>query len=635
MALNLSRNSKVFFTTNVDATTGVVNKGGFTPINTFEVQVLDGFSFSQNTSNETVTVSEAGTTPVRGQRSFNTALEPASFSFSSYLRPAKIGANLVGCEESVLWNAMFGDPDRAPAGQMYTVYTRVTSQPTFTYTAGASNAAATLTVSGFTHGLSANDVVRVVGIASISGSSDTTAVFSSFNSLARVTTVGGGTSVTLTYFVKPTADGATVTTITAPTFAFIKLNATALNSGSAQTLSYDSSLGRLTINGSTMPTFTAGTQVIINNITFSDTTPPTYQAVKDSVAKLNSSAKVVTSTASQLVLEYELRPLSAAELGTATEAFNVVTNTVPVLYFTPWASSSSTTGTTINSFVDNTFGAQTTTIFSNKNQLQKFGMLFLIDQVTYAIDNCVLGEVTVDFGIDAIATAAWSGQGTSVRQVSTDLVATVSDGATFFGAFTGTMTGSDGTTTTTIGNFYPKNTSAPYIANKLSTCSLEIVKSLTNSSGTTISAAGNSYTMPLTGGSITISNNPTYLTPAALATVNQPLTYFTGARSITGTLNAYLKTGTTNATGNLLADMLQAASATVEPVVAVMVDIGGSGNRTRVSFDMPASVVSVPNVDVQQVVSMSLTFNAQGYNAVAASYDIEKNNEIFIRYFAE
>jgi len=103
MSFNLIRNSRVFFTTNVNSETGVVATSGFTDVNTRELQVMDGFSFSQNTTAETVTLNEAGASPVRGQRSFNTALEPVDFSMSTYIRPADGGVNITA-EEAVLWN---------------------------------------------------------------------------------------------------------------------------------------------------------------------------------------------------------------------------------------------------------------------------------------------------------------------------------------------------------------------------------------------------------------------------------------------------------------------------------------------------------------------------------------------------
>jgi hypothetical protein len=107
MALNLVRNSRVFFTSNVDATTGEINKTGADSTNTVELQVLDGFQFSQNTNQDTITISEAGGAPVRGQRSFNTALAPVDFSMSTYIRPS-FATNVVSAEESVLWNALLG-----------------------------------------------------------------------------------------------------------------------------------------------------------------------------------------------------------------------------------------------------------------------------------------------------------------------------------------------------------------------------------------------------------------------------------------------------------------------------------------------------------------------------------------------
>jgi len=78
MALTLSRDAKVFLST--------VNTGWNTT-NTWEIKVLDGFSFSQSTSTQEVTLNEAGAAPNRGQKIFNTALDPVDVSFSTYVRP--------------------------------------------------------------------------------------------------------------------------------------------------------------------------------------------------------------------------------------------------------------------------------------------------------------------------------------------------------------------------------------------------------------------------------------------------------------------------------------------------------------------------------------------------------------------
>ena len=373
MSFNLIRNSRVFFTTNVNAETGVVAATGFLPTNTREIQVLDGFSFTQNTTAETVTLNEAGAAPVRGQRSFNTALEPVDFSMSTYMRPADGGVNIT-CEESVLWNAMFAtDP------------------------------------------------------------------------------IGGAN-----------------------------------------------------------PAWSEGT--------------------------------------------------SAATL--------VVAN-------------------------------------SQSHQLQKFGLIIVIDGVSYIIDNCALDTATVDFGLDAIAMVAWTGRGAILRQLA-GLTATSGTTVTFGGGLTGTARG--------------KDTTAPYIANKLST--LTVKKE--------IDGTGATYNVAITGGSLTIANNLTYLTPANLGVVNRPFTYFTGTRAISGTLNCYLRAGSSNTAG-LLADMLADSITDVDPAFYVQIEVGGAANATRVEFEMPGTVLTIPTVSTEQVVSTTINFTAQG--TATGAFDIGQSNELEVRYY--
>jgi hypothetical protein len=373
MSFNLIRNSRVFFTTNVNAETGVVASSGFLPTNTREIQVLDGFSFSQNTTAETVTLTEGGAAPVRGQRSFNTALEPVDFSMSTYMRPADGGTNITA-EESVLWNALF-----------------------------------------------ATDPI-------------------------------GGTN---------------------PAW----------------------------VEGITNCTLTAGN--------------------------------------------------------------------------------------------------------SQSHQLQKFGMIIVIDGVSYVIDNCALESATVDFGLDAIAMVAWAGRGAILRQIS-GLTATTGATVTLANGLTGTAKG--------------KNTTAPFIANKLSTLTLK----------KEIDGTGATYNVAITGGSLTIANNLTYLTPANLGVVNRPFTYFTGTRAISGSLNCYLRAGSTNSSG-LLADMLAGSTTDVDPAFSVQLEVGGATNATRVEFEMPAAVLTIPTVSTEQVVSTTINFTAQG--SAAGEFDIGIANELEVRYF--
>lgn len=500
MSLNLVRNSKVFFTTNVNTTTGKINPAGgaggvaFTSSNTFQLLVLDGFSFSQNVNNETVTVSEAGSTPTRGQRSFNTSLAPVDFSFSTYIRPSQLtsGAYTIECDESVLWNALFSSTEIA--------------ESTLTATA-------------------------------------VTAAYATTGTITLTATTG-------TFASPPAVD------------TIVQLGGIGVSGGDAAT-----------------------------------------------VKQINGVARVTTSTSTSVVFK-----LLGEYPGTA-QTLSLTSNTVK------YAVSSWHKNVGAN---DTTAFSSATSATSEKNQLQKFGLLFLVDNVLYAVDNCALNQVTIDFGIDQIATAQWTGQATAIRELSRAV--TVNSGGTGF-------SGGQDTDVGAAGAFKTANNSANFITNKLSTAKLVARKAI----GSSVSA-GNEYIIPITGGSVTINNNITYITPANLGVINLPITYFTGVRSITGTLNAYLRTpasGTTN-TGELFKDMITEASAgttsMIEPMFSAGIQIGGSGNAVRVELDMPTISLSVPSINVEQIVSVAMNFTAQG--ASGTTFDLTQPNELTVSYYA-
>jgi hypothetical protein len=238
---------------------------------------------------------------------------------------------------------------------------------------------------------------------------------------------------------------------------------------------------------------------------------------------------------------------------------------------------------------------------SNVHQLQKFGLVIVLDATTFVIDDCVVNTATIDFGLDAIASIQWAGQGKFLRQIATP---TFVDADTWSGSLAG--------------DFKTKVTTAPYIANKLSVVTLDSELS-----------GGTAYTLALTGGSLTITNNITYLTPANLGVVNQPATYFTGTRGITGTLNCYLRTGATNSAG-LMSALLTSSTTDVDPAFRAIIKVGGTG-ADRVEFDMPAIVLSIPSVNTEQVVSTAITFTAQG--SANSAFDIASANELTVRYY--
>ena len=107
MARSLSRSTRVFVSTlDKDG----FNLGAMDATNTFEIKVLDGYSFSQDVASTEVGVNEAGTDPVRGTLSFNTALNPVDVSFSTYVRGYN-DSGVGNCVEKILWASAMGDTD--------------------------------------------------------------------------------------------------------------------------------------------------------------------------------------------------------------------------------------------------------------------------------------------------------------------------------------------------------------------------------------------------------------------------------------------------------------------------------------------------------------------------------------------
>lgn len=588
---NLIRNSRVFFTTNVNSL-GIIQPTGFTAANTQELNVLDGFSFTQTNNSDTITIAEAGTTPSRGQRAFNTSLNPVDFSLSTYLKPALQDG--VRAEESHLWNALLGTVALTDTGTAI-AWSTLTS---VTYIAATSTAAAQLVFVG-----------------------------------TGITTLTFGDIVQL--------DGA-------------------IGAGANE------------LNAPYKVVATTGT-----GFTLSFLTPPSSNIVAGAITT-NFPTTSTTAAPALFLNKYSWSSYPAQTLDTGgTAGVNSVTRVV-------------------GSLVTSQAYAEVSAFRSNANQLLTFGMIILVDNITYAIDNCALDQVSIDFGLDGIATAAWTGKATQLRQFDTTLSftsqsstatslgsstittstanATVSfssaqvlpvgtviryqgdiigilNGAvngtsgTFVNNSTRTITGQTGawaytplvingglitTGGTSCGGYMAaKFATSNYITNKLSTATLKAGMS---------GNAGTSYTIPLTGGSIQIANNINYVTPANLGVVNVPIGYYTGTRAITGSLNAYLRTGATS-TSALLSTLLSNAgvSAGIEPKYQLALQIGGATNGVCVEILANGASLQIPTVDAQSVLSTVINFAVEGFDAVASAssnFDLEAVNDIRIRYFS-
>lgn len=256
---------------------------------------------------------------------------------------------------------------------------------------------------------------------------------------------------------------------------------------------------------------------------------------------------------------------------------------------------------------------------SNKNQLVAFGLVICMDDATFFIDNCVMDTATIDFGLDTIAAVQWGGKAGAIRQFGKT---TLTNGSGTVTLAAGSVGSTGMTASTFTGAATLKDTYAAYLANKLS--SITLYKDI---GGTTTGP----YDIALTGGSISIANNVTYLTPANLGVVNNPIVYFTGTRAITGSINAYLRTGALSATA-LYNALLTASKTDVNPAYNLKMSIGGSATATtRVDLIMPAAVLQIPTIATEQVISTTIGFTAQGSSG--SSFDIGSNNELEIRYY--
>lgn len=253
---------------------------------------------------------------------------------------------------------------------------------------------------------------------------------------------------------------------------------------------------------------------------------------------------------------------------------------------------------------------------SNAHQLARFALIFKVDNSIYFVENCAVNQADVSFGIDEIASISWSGQGTELIRLSdTGYVSALQ----------------------AIQAANTWKTTAAFITNKLSTVTLTGYNIYTD--GVTATAT-QAYTLALTGGQISISNNIQYLTPEVLGVVNKPIGYYTGTRAISGNITAYLKVaaagdGGTKYASELLEELTAHSTLAPDNTFKAELKLGAAGGSFPfVNFSMPAAMLQIPNVEVQDVVSTTINFTAQASTGTgdATAFDINETNELTVEY---
>lgn len=216
----------------------------------------------------------------------------------------------------------------------------------------------------------------------------------------------------------------------------------------------------------------------------------------------------------------------------------------------------------------------------------------------YKISNAVLSEASLDFDLDGITTISWSGQGASLEEPETD--PTINEANTASNADAIELTSN-------------------FIRNRLT--QLE----LTPNGGIGGINGGTAYDLVLTGGSISISNNPTFVTPESLGIVNKPLGHVMGTRSVSGSFTCYLDVDT-NHSGDLVGDLL-AETTRVTNSFNMKFKVGGTAaNTPRINFTLPTAHLEVPSHNVEDVISIECSFHG-------LPSDISDTDEISIDYF--
>ena len=284
---------------------------------------------------------------------------------------------------------------------------------------------------------------------------------------------------------------------------------------------------------------------------------------------------------------------------------------------------------------------------SNVAQLSTFNLYFVLgdaNRTVMKLDGCVVGEASIDFDIDGIATIAWSGNAANIVDFtgSTHTAtsapafnATSADGTTiavgdvFLDSDNGhklqIVTTVPGSGTVSLGSYVNEaiTDTTNFIRNRLTVLTVTPTTRDPDNDGS--NELETNYSLTLTGGNVTISNNITFITPEELGIVNVPIGHVTGTRSVSGSFTCYLTedTATTNASRDFFEDV-RAITNVVTNSFALVFKIGGASG-TGLELNMATSHVEIPTHSIEDVISLETNFQAlpstiDGTNELTLTY---------------
>lgn len=241
---------------------------------------------------------------------------------------------------------------------------------------------------------------------------------------------------------------------------------------------------------------------------------------------------------------------------------------------------------------------------SETGEVGEFELVFIISNQQdgtgsskgYEIKKCVVNEVTLDFDVEGLATFNWSGFGSDIDDYDTAIPSTVINEEI--------------------------NTTDNFIRNRLTTLNVQAPNGglfAGGSEGEGESATTGHYNVVLTGGSISFSNNITYLTPETLGKIDTPIGHVTGTRTIGGSFTAYLDSEANSGTAELF-DELVNNDKVITNSFNLTFAVGGSTNP-KIEVAMPQCHLEIPTHSIEDVISMEVNFHSLSSSFTPTSAD--------------
>ena len=269
---------------------------------------------------------------------------------------------------------------------------------------------------------------------------------------------------------------------------------------------------------------------------------------------------------------------------------------------------------------------------SNSSTLGTANVYFVLgsdNRKVMKLKDVTVNEASVDFDIDGIATINWSGSASEVLDFTgsthEDNTApihsdTTQDGSTVaigdvwldsndsyrLYVLTNVTNASEAVTVYRDEAVLATNN---FIRNRLTV--LSVTPTTRDPDSDSVNELETDYSLTLTGGNVTFTNNISYITPEELGIVNVPIGHVTGTRSVSGSFTCYLTedTSATNASADFFDD-LRGITNVVTNSFALVFKIGGASGTPRLELNMPTCHLEIPTHSVEDVISLETNFMA-------------------------